>query len=97
MDQSVAIIGIPFDDNSSYLKGAARAPDAIRSAFHSPSANYFTESVRDLGGHPGYFEGEDLKVENYLEDIENGVNEHLDNGSRIISLGGGITRLHILF
>ena len=88
MDQSIAIIGVPFDDNSSYLKGAALAPDAIRSAFHSASANYFAESGRDLGSQSGYFEGEDLKVVNYLEDIENGVNQLLDDEHKVISLGG---------
>ena len=37
----VTILGIPFDENSSFLSGPALAPAKIREAFHSDSANYF--------------------------------------------------------
>ncbi len=35
----VTILGIPFDANSSYLRGAAQAPPLIRQALFSDSAN----------------------------------------------------------
>lgn len=47
----VTILGIPFDENSSFLRGPALAPAKIREAFHSDSANYFTESCINLKDH----------------------------------------------
>jgi arginase family enzyme len=38
------LLGIPFDPNSSYLRGAADAPPLIREAFHCDSSNSSTES-----------------------------------------------------
>ena len=87
MDPSIAILGIPFDQNSSFMKGAAQAPEAIRSAFHSPSSNYCAESGRNLGGSE-YIECEDLEAVNYPNDIEKGIDSLLEKGMRIVSLGG---------
>jgi len=42
------LLGIPFDANSSWLRGAAGAPPIIRVAFGSDSANSSTESGVDL-------------------------------------------------
>lgn len=39
----VAIIGIPYDDKSSYLKGPAKGPQAIREASTSKMINAWTE------------------------------------------------------
>lgn len=88
MDPPIAVVGIPFDQNSSFMKGAAQGPEAIRSAFHSPSSNYFTESVRDLSRGSEYIDHANLPVVNYPEDIENGIDRLLEKGSRVISLGG---------
>ena len=88
VDLPIAIVGIPFDQNSTFMKGAAQGPGAIRSAFHSHSSNYFTESVRNLGSAPGYKDYQDLQVVNYRNDIKNGVGRLLDQGLRVVSLGG---------
>ena len=48
----VSLLGIPFDANSSYLRGTARAPRAIREALRSDSSNSWTEDGMDLGA-PG--------------------------------------------
>ena len=42
------ILGIPFDANSSWLRGAAGAPPIIRVAFNSNSSNSWTETGVDL-------------------------------------------------
>lgn len=47
-DGAVAILGVPTDDASSYLRGAALAPPVVRGALHCPSSNRFTESGGDL-------------------------------------------------
>jgi agmatinase len=50
----IAILGVAFDGHSSFLRGAADGPAAIRAAFRSPSANSWSERGVDLG-RPGLF------------------------------------------
>ena len=40
----ISILGIPLDENSSFLKGSAKAPQKIIEAFHSDSTNDFSEN-----------------------------------------------------
>ncbi len=49
-DHRVALIGLPFDANSSFMKGAAAAPPLIREALYSDAGHLWTESGIDLGG-----------------------------------------------
>lgn len=58
----VAIAGVPFDENSSFLRGPAMAPAKIREAYSSDSANYFTESGLDLENTAGWKDFGDLDV-----------------------------------
>ena len=37
------LIGIPWDVNSSFLRGAAAAPPLVRQALFSPASNMWTE------------------------------------------------------
>ena len=46
---SVQLLGLPQDNNSSYLAGPAAAPAAIRDALHCDSSNLSTECGLDLG------------------------------------------------
>lgn len=46
---SVCILGIPYDENSSFRKGPALGPDRIRENYFSESANLWTETGMDLG------------------------------------------------
>ena len=57
----VALLGIPNDDNSSYLKGCAKAPPLIRHAFHSASSNYWSESGIDLGSLEASVDGDGVE------------------------------------
>jgi agmatinase len=45
----VALLGLPTDVNSSYVRGAAKAPAEIRKALFSPSSNMSSETGVDLG------------------------------------------------
>lgn len=47
----IALIGIPFDENSSFLQGPAKAPELIIQSLNSDSANSFTEDLTDLNAH----------------------------------------------
>ena len=46
---SVVLVGVPSDENSTFMRGAALAPPRIRDALNAASSNLCTESVRDLG------------------------------------------------
>mgnify|MGYP005843809037 CR=1 FL=1 len=66
-DADLFLLGIPYDDASSFMKGPAEGPSAIREAFHSSSSNLWTELGVDLGetgrladlGDVDFPEGED--------------------------------------
>ncbi len=87
--QEVAILGLPFDGKSSYRRGAAAAPAAIREALASPSTNLATERGRDLGSESRFHLLDDVRLsEAPFDDIEAAVANHLASGARVISLGG---------
>ena len=82
-------MGIPFDANSSYMRGAAGAPQAIRAAFHSSSSNYWAESGVDLGVEGAFADAGDLRfTSDAFTTIENAVGELVDEGLRPVCLGG---------
>ena len=86
---SPVLVGVPFDVNSSYLRGAAGAPAAIRSAFHSSSSNYWSELGVDLGAEGIYEDAGDLQFgQDAFAEIESRVGQLVDRGLRPLSLGG---------
>jgi arginase len=83
------LVGVPFDANSSYLRGAAGAPAVIRSAFHSTSSNYWSELGVDLGMEGIYEDAGDLQFgQDAFAEIESSVGELVNRGLRPLSLGG---------
>lgn len=44
----VHLVGIPFDDKSSFMKGAAEGPAQIRKVLHDGSSNYLSEKGLDI-------------------------------------------------
>lgn len=62
MKERVAVAGIPYDANASFLRGPAKAPSKIREAFHSDSANYYAESGRDLKSDSSWTDTGDMDV-----------------------------------
>ncbi|WP_372918120.1 arginase family protein [Sandarakinorhabdus sp.] len=46
---TISLIGIPTDQHSSFLRGAAAAPAAIRAALASPHGNSATERLTEIG------------------------------------------------
>jgi arginase len=85
-----AILGIPFDANSSWLRGPAGAPPIIRVAFNSFSSNSWTETGVDLGAEGVYCDAGDLKFnfDQPFAAVEKRVGELLDKGLRPVCLGG---------
>ncbi|MGD0417172.1 MAG: agmatinase [Terriglobales bacterium] len=84
------ILGIPFDANSSWLRGAAGAPPIIRVALHSLSANSWTETGVDLGAEGAYSDAGDLKFtfQEPFPAIETKIGELLEKRLRPVCLGG---------
>jgi arginase len=84
------ILGIPFDANSSWLRGPAGAPPIIRVAFNSSSSNSWTETGVDLSPQGTYCDAGDLKFtfDEPFVAIEKKVGELLDKGLRPVCLGG---------
>ena len=83
------LLGIPFDANSSYLRGPAEAPPLIREAFHCDSSNSSTESGIELDSERVLDAGDlSLAIEGAFAAIESAVGDLLDKGQRPICLGG---------
>jgi agmatinase len=87
----VVLVGVPWDEHSSFLRGAAGAPPLIRAAMRSPSSNLSTESGLDLGSDARLSDAGDLVIPPgaaALAAIEGGVAAQLDAGARVLALGG---------
>lgn len=87
----VAVTGLPLDENSSFMRGAAQAPAKIREVLHTGSSNLCAESGLDLGTHPGWQDLGDLKLgsgEAALAQIESAVAGVMKQGAKLLSLGG---------
>jgi len=83
------LLGIPFDANSSYLRGAAGAPPLIREAFRCDSSNSSTESGIELGSESVLDAGDlELPAQGAFTGIESAVGELLDKGQTPVCLGG---------
>ncbi len=85
------LLGIPFDANSSYLRGAAEAPRLIREALHSEASNCWTETGIDLGRDAAYADAGDLQFPDDIsafQQIEESVAALLDKGQGPLCLGG---------
>src|ERR1700690_326532 len=83
------LLGIPFDANSSYLRGAAGAPLLSREAFRCDSSNSSTESGIELDSESVSDAGDlELPDDGAFTVIESAIGELLDEGKAPVSLGG---------
>ena len=51
---TIVVLGIPLDENSSFLRGPALAPLHIQESFYSASSNLWTENQIDLGANQSW-------------------------------------------
>lgn len=86
----LALVGLAYDENSSFLRGAAEAPPRIRAALGSDASNAWTESGVELS--PGtFFDAGDVGPEpgtDMLSRVENEIAGLLERGLAPIALGG---------
>ncbi|HEU5439833.1 MAG TPA: agmatinase [Ktedonobacterales bacterium] len=87
----VAVIGVPLDENSSFLRGPALAPPRIRAALHSGSMNLCTEDGVDLDARGDWRDLGDLALGSGAEAlvaIERAAADLHARGTRVLALGG---------
>lgn len=87
------LIGIPYDGNSSFLKGPALAPARIRLMETDGAANASCEMGSDIAKGVNYEDLGDLALagkspEQAYRLIKASIRQALQDGSRLISLGG---------
>ena len=84
------LLGIPFDANSSYKRGAAEAPPLIRDALASDASNMWTELGIDVGAEGAYKDAGELNFggEEPFPAIERAVDALLEKRQRPVCLGG---------
>jgi len=87
----ISLLGIPHDDNSSFMKGAARAPAPIRGELASDAYSIWSESGFDLGVAGRLVDHGDIHFDGIgdpWELIERTVGRVLESGDPLICLGG---------
>ena len=83
----VRLIGLPTDSHSSFLRGAAAAPPAIRAALHSDHSNMAAELGEDIE----FEDAGDLPLAETPDDIDrisNAACEAMRDGAVPLFLGG---------
>jgi agmatinase len=91
---TVKLLGVPYDAHSSFLRGPALAPRAIRAALTSGSANWCTESGLDLDPETSdaWVDLGDLELPDdgpgAVTAIRGAATSALADGSALLTLGG---------
>lgn len=93
MTGKIQLLGLPQDNNSSYMTGPSMAPARIREAFFCDSANLWTETGFDLSDESYWHDAGDVDLngvagEQAFKVIRNTVSDKLASGDQVLSLGG---------
>lgn len=87
----VAVLGIPTDENSSFMRGPVLGPQRIRESLSSGASNMTTEQGFDLEFDDRWAMVGDLDLPNgtaIQDSITAGVTNLLNQDFRVLSLGG---------
>ncbi len=91
-EYDIAILGIPYDAKSSYMRGAAQGPYAIRHASTGLMINEFTESGLSLELEAAVIDAGDVDVSGDYDAVAGRIRESvqaiLGRGAAPIVLGG---------
>jgi agmatinase len=88
---SIALLGVPNDDNSSATKGAAQAPALIRREFHNDAYSLWSETGVDLGAAGRVIDHGDVRFDEGVDAwdaIEHTASRVLTTGTPLVCLGG---------
>jgi arginase len=87
----VVVVGMPSDENSTFMRGAALAPSRIREVLHSGATNLCAENGLDLGAELRWQDLGDLELAGgtvSLEEIETAIGCLLERDVHVLALGG---------
>ena len=87
----LSILGIPLDENSSFLKGSAKAPQKIIEAFYSDSSNAYSENGFNCRNTEKIKILDNLELpygKLAIEKIRIIVKEELEKNNHVLSIGG---------
>jgi len=90
-DGKPTLVGVRYDASSSFIRGAAHGPQAIRAALHSPASNGWSESGVDVLADGALADEGDLQPEDSAAaraSIETTIRAVVARGRRPIMLGG---------
>jgi len=82
------LLGVPYDAASSYRRGAAQGPSAIRAALHSPATNGWSESLREVVDELRDAGDVPLDRGDIRAAIDQRAHHLFAGGARLIALGG---------
>ena len=88
---SVAMLGIPSDENSSFMRGSAKAPPCIRQVLYNGASNTCSELGVNIEEENVFCDCGDMKLKKGLkglQQIENQIDRYLKKGTHVLSLGG---------
>jgi arginase len=88
---SPTLIGVPWDSNSSFLRGAAAAPPLIREALFPPASNTWSETLLDFSAPGVLGDVGDLVLpesDQAMGVIEEAISRLVSGGGVPLTLGG---------
>jgi len=88
---AVVVVGVGYDENSSFMQGPASAPSKIREMLHCGSANLCAENGIDLTEHPQFKDLGDIRTDEVVDvfnEIEDTVRMLVEKGLYVLALGG---------
>jgi arginase len=88
---TVVVVGVGYDENSSFMQGPASAPSKIREMLHCGSANLCAENGIDLTEHPQFKDLGDIRTDEVVDvfnEIEDTVRMLVEKGLYVLALGG---------
>lgn len=90
MKPMVALLGIPFDEQSSHERGSAKAPSFIRDAWHSKGSNLYSEDLTLVDESLVHDAGDVVLAhgEDMLSAVEGRLDALLAEGYAPLCLGG---------
>ena len=86
----IGLLGVAFDENSSYKRGSALAPQRIREAFFCDSSNLWTEDETYLGADGIFADAGDItpSKEKMPIEAEQAAGQLYEAGLKVLAFGG---------
>jgi arginase len=86
----IGLLGVAFDENSSFMRGPALAPQRIRKAFFCDSSNLWAENETNLGADGIFADAGDItpSQQNMPIEVEQAAGKLYKAGVKVLAFGG---------